>query len=165
MDKGFALISAVVAAFVSGFIAPYFIYRIKRDYDSKKEAFDLAIKALACYYTDALSPKVQNESETYKELKRDVNTRLETDELMDKARSYVRSYFSEEAFKEFDEAIRTFISIETVPDDKFEAQKTKAIKQIREELETVTNYTILTIALMVALFIVGLGTGYYMALN
>ncbi len=165
MDKGFALISAVVAAFVSGFIAPYFIYRIKRDYDSKKEAFDLAIKALACYYTDALSPKVQNESESINGLKRKVNTRLETDELMDKALSYVRSYYSEEAFKEFAKATTTFISIENVPNEEFESQKTKAIKRINEELEADRNHTILTIILMIALFIAGLGTGYYMALN
>ena len=54
---------------------------------------------------------------------------------MERSRGMVKAFFSEEAYKVFDEALRTPISIENIPNLNFENARVKAIIKLAKELE------------------------------
>ena len=96
--------------------------------------FENAVCALSLYATDALDPKLQSEKTSYKGMRRQLEMRPETVELIEKSRSMVKAFFSEEAFILFDAALKAKISIEEIPCLDFEDSRTAAIVRLSQEL-------------------------------
>ena len=60
--------------------------------------------------------------------------RPETSAHIDRARGMVQSLFSDKAYELYDDAVRTPISIDTVPNIAFEESRKRAILKIAEEM-------------------------------
>jgi len=67
-------------------------------------------------------------------IQRKIKTRKETDEICQEARDMVKAFFSIEAHSLLDNAMRTKISIENVPNQEFEENRVKAIIAMSNEL-------------------------------
>lgn len=137
-----ALMVAVVGGIVGGLISPFavlwlqhkWIWKSQRKIELRNSIFDDAVRALSQYAADALDPKIQAEKASYQGSERKVEVRPETLTLMEKAQGMVQAFFSREAFEVLDKALRTSISIETVPNSDFEKARTEAIRKLANEL-------------------------------
>ncbi len=128
------ILGGIISPLILSFLKHKVIWQSQKKIEIKKAAFDDAVKALSMYSTDALSPEIQNAKTDYKGVQRVVGSRIETDEMMEKSRGLVQAFFSQEAYRAFDEALRTKISINEIPNIEFESKRVRAILLLSKEL-------------------------------
>jgi hypothetical protein len=161
MDERIIAISgAILAAIITSLFAPSVLYAFKNKYQSKKEAFDLAVRALARYYAEALDPGLQKNKVVYKGINRKVEMTPNTSGLLVKARSYVKANFTKSAYDELEKAIITEISIDNIPNVDFEKQRDIAVEKMAKELNRDICIYILKVVVMVSLVIFIFFLGY-----
>ncbi|HDL01918.1 MAG TPA: hypothetical protein ENH23_06770 [candidate division Zixibacteria bacterium] len=129
------IISGIISPLILSILRHIWIWKRQKILEIKYETFDSAVQALSMYAADALDPILQYERKSRENIKpRKVEMRLETSELLEKAKGMIDAYFSEETSKLYDEAIRTKISIEDIPCTEFEDARAKAIIALSKEL-------------------------------
>lgn len=136
------MFEAIIAGIIGGIISPFIvsflqhkcIWRNQKEIEIKYSIFQDAISALSQYAVDAVDPGLQSNKKTYNNMSRQVEARPETFALMERSRGMVKAFFSEEAYKVFDEALKTPISIEKIPNLDFGNAGVKAIIQLAKEL-------------------------------
>lgn len=132
-----AMIAGVFAALISPLVTARLARRnwqAQRKLDLKYEIFRGAIGALGAWLTDALDTRLQSSKTPYKGLTRDVEMRPETSQALEQHRGLVEAFFSKEVSQKFGEASRAAISIETVPNAKFEEKRLAFIEAASHEL-------------------------------
>jgi hypothetical protein len=133
---------AIIAGIISGLISPLvlswlqhrLIWKSQKRYEIKLKTFTDAVSALSSLETDSLDPQLQANKQVYKGIQRMVELRPETIELLERARGMVKAFFSAEAYQKLDQALKTKISIENVPNIEFEENRTAAIVSLANEL-------------------------------
>jgi len=110
------------------------IWKSQKREEIKMNAFIDTLTALSSLETDALDVELQSNKKSYNGLSRIVEFRPETIIIKERARGMIRAFFSKETFEKVDKAMRTQVSIENVPNIKFEKNRTSAISALAEEL-------------------------------
>jgi hypothetical protein len=156
-------LGAIVSALITSLFSPSVLYFYKKKHQAKSDAFNLSVRALSRYYAEALDPEYQNKRVTYRDMLQLVYISSDTSGLIAKARAHVKTYFSDKAFKEYDKAIRTHLSIENSPNIDFEAQQAKAqailAKELDKEIVPLIIRVILLIACIFLVFLLGYAFG------
>ena len=135
------ILMAIGAGIVSGIISPFIlslfqhkvIWKSQKKLEIKYSVFNKAVKTLSQFATDALDPFLQ-QNVPGQEKQRILKTRKETDELCQESRDMVKAFFSEKTCSLFNEALKTDISLQNVPNIEFEDNRVKAIIAMSEEL-------------------------------
>jgi hypothetical protein len=133
---------AIIAGIISGLMSPLIlawfrhkiIWKSQKREEIKMNAFIDTLTALSSLETDALDVELQSNKKSYNGLSRIVEFRPETIIIKERARGMIRAFFSKETFEKVDKAMRTQVSIENVPNIKFEKNRTSAISALAEEL-------------------------------
>jgi len=86
---------------------------------------------LETYATDI---NFQKGKPKYKGIRRIVEFRPETIKLIERSRGMVRAFFSDVVFNKFDQALRTDVSLDNIPNINFEKNRTAAIVEMAKEL-------------------------------
>ena len=135
------ILIALPSGFVAAYFSPFFSAKFARRnwqqqkmFELKYEVFQGAVNALAAWMTDALDVKLQNSKEKYKGASRLVEMRPETSQALSKYQGMLQAFFSPDVAKNFDEAIRAEISIETVPNPEFEKKRLHFVVNASREL-------------------------------
>jgi hypothetical protein len=136
------ILLALMAGTVSGLLSPLIlsilqqkiIWRRQKRFEIKFGAFVDAVKALSAYQSDALNAGLQKNKEEYKGMVRKIALRPETDQMMDNSRCMIKAFYSDEVYRAFDEALRTDLSFEKVPNIEYEENRISAIVKMASEL-------------------------------
>jgi len=136
------LTEIIAGGFISGIISPILvswlqqrvIWKSQKRFEIKLKTFTDTVCALSSYETDALNFQLQVEKPEYKGVRKQVEFRPETSELIERARGMVKAFFSAEAYHKLDRTLKTKISIENVPNIEFEEGRTATIEQLAKEL-------------------------------
>ena len=121
-----AVLVSAVSGVLAGVITPMVMSRLEQSRWRTQRSFDLrycifqeATRALAKYFTDCLDVQLQLNRPNYQGLKRDVEIRPETSELLEYSRAQVQSFFSEDTFRAYERAANADVRIERVPNVPF----------------------------------------------
>jgi hypothetical protein len=128
------LLSGIISPLILSLLQHKVIWRTQRKHEIKYSIFNDAIRALSLYASDAFDPKLQCDKTTYKGTQRLIELRPETSELMEKSRSMVKAFFSQQAVIAFDAALKAEISIDNIPCIDFEEKRINAILRLSEDL-------------------------------
>ena len=142
MDLFILIIVAIGSGALSGIVSPLIlswiqhkcIWKTQKKLEIKYSILNDSLKALGMYATDALDPGLQSEKKNYKGVVKVVDMRPETSVLMERSRGMIDCFFSQEALRLYEEALKAKISIEEVPCTDFENKRTAAIVKLSEEL-------------------------------
>jgi hypothetical protein len=136
-----SIIVAVIAGVFAGVVSPLVTaklakrnWRAQKTFDLKYDIFRGAVKALALWTTDALDTQLQSSKVAYKGRTREVEMRAETSQALEQYRGLVEAFFSKEVALKFGEATRAPISIDTVPNTKFEEKRLAFVEAASREL-------------------------------
>jgi hypothetical protein len=136
-----SILVAVIAGAFAAIIAPLVTARVARRtwrsqkrFELKYEIFRGAVGALAAWAADALDPGLQSSKAAYKGYSHPVEIRPETFQALGYYHGLVDAFFSPKVATTFDEAVRTPISIETVPNTKFDEKRLVFIQVAAQEL-------------------------------
>ncbi len=154
------VLGAIVTAIITSLFSPTVVYFFKIRHKAKIDAFNLAVRALARYYAEALDLEFQENKPTCKGKSQNVRISSNTSGLLAKARSLVKTNFSAKAFEEYDEAARTYVSIETVPNEEFEKQQDKALDILAKEINKDIILQIIRILVIITCIIFVFLLGY-----
>lgn len=137
-----SIIIAIIAGMFAGIISPLITSRLsrynwrkQRNFELKYEAFRGACGALAAWYTDALDASLQSQKTTCAGVTRHVEMRPETSQALEQHRGLIAAFFSAEVFEKYQQAARSHVSIENIPNVEFEESKLAFIKAASQELQ------------------------------
>jgi len=133
---------ALLAGFISGFLSPLIlswvqhniVWKTQKKLTIKFDIFTDSISALSKLMTDAYDLELQSNKAEYKGIQRLVELRPETAHLVEHSRGLVKAFFSDAAYEKFDKALRTKVSVETIPDIEFEKNRTETIIEMAKDL-------------------------------
>ncbi len=142
MDFTLVVSVAIPAGIVSGIISPFivswlkhtFIWKRQRNIEFKNSIFRDAVRALSMLETDALDAALQLDKASYKGKMRSVEARPQTFELCITVGSLIECFFTNDAFKAWEKAYKSPISIENAPDIEFITNRNDALKKLAKEL-------------------------------
>lgn len=136
------IISTIASGLIAGTIAPiivsYIGYKIvwkkQKLFELKHRIFSDAVIAISRYQAEANDPGVQSKIESCKGIHYETQILLETNILMYRSRLEVKTFYSEEAYKAYDKAIRTRTGLNFGNFEEFENNRTEAMKIMAKEL-------------------------------
>jgi hypothetical protein len=128
------IVSGIISPFIVSWLKHTFIWKRQREIELKNSIFRDAARALSMLETDATDPALQSDKASYKGKSRSVEARSQTFEFCITTGSLIESLFSNDAFKAWDKAYRTPISIEKAPDLEFATNRSDALKRLANEL-------------------------------
>lgn len=133
-----SLIIAICSGFLSGCISPFIVSWLskkQKKFDLKYNAFNETLNAISKWEADVYDIKLQNETESYDGISPLINIRPETRQALEKAKGFIKSWFSEESNIALDAVLRSNISLEKVPNLDHEDLKNKFILSTAKELK------------------------------
>ena len=129
------LVSGIVSPLVLGWLQHKYIWRRQRSLEIRHSVFQDSVRALSLWASDALDPELQAKNAEQKGLKRIVALRPETVELLERSKGMVRAFFSPAAFEAFRLVLHSNVSLENIPNEDFEKNRTYAILALAKELD------------------------------
>jgi len=142
MDFTLVVSVAIPAGIVSGIISPFivswlkhtFIWKRQRNIEFRNSIFRDAVRALSMLETDALDVALQLDKASFKGKTRSVEARPQTFELCMTVGSLIECFFTNDAFKAWEKAYKSPISIENAPDIEFMSNRSDVLKKLAQEL-------------------------------
>ena len=136
------MLSSIVVAVVVGFLSPVvvlwlqqrYFWRRQRRLEMKHSVFQDAVRALSLWSRDALDLGLQADKPSHGGSQRRTELRPETGELLERSRHMVRAFFSREVHDTYEEALRSHVAIDNVPNEDFDQKVTKTILAMAREL-------------------------------
>lgn len=136
-----AVLISVVSGIVAALLAPIITeslhmrnWRRQRRLELQYQVFQEAVTALARLLADALDPELQRSTGALLDVDRDTRLRPLTSESLEATRGMVAAFFSQDTAGLFEQAQRTRISIQTVPNIDFETARRNAVVAMTREL-------------------------------
>lgn len=129
------IISGVISPFVVSWIQHKFIWRSQKQLEMKHSIFLDAVRALSQWSRDALDPALQAQAKASSaDLRRLVEMRPETAELLERSKGLVQAFFAPEVYAAYDAALRAHIALDNIPNEDFETKRTAVIVAMAKEL-------------------------------
>ena len=129
------IISGVISPFVVSWIQHKVIWRTQKQLEMKHTIFLDAVRALSQWSRDALDPALQAQNKASgANLRRVVEMRPETAELLERSKGLVQAFFAAEVYAAYDAALRAHVALENIPNEDFEVKRTAAIVAMANEL-------------------------------
>jgi len=128
------IISGIISPFIVSWLKHTLIWKRQRNIEFKNSILRDAARALSMLETDALDAALQFDKASYKGKTRMVEARAQTFELCITVGSLIECFFRDDAFKAWEKAYKTPISIENAPDMEFMSNRRDVLKKLVQEL-------------------------------
>lgn len=128
------MVSGIISPFIVSWLNHTFIWKRQRKLELKNSILRDAARALSLLETDALDPALQSAKASYKGQVKSVEARSQTFELCITTGSLIDTFFTTDAFKAWEKAYKTPISIEKTPDTEFATNRSVVLKKLADEL-------------------------------
>ncbi len=125
-----AVTSGILGGIVGPIITNRFIAkysRAKLEHELQYEAYKFALNTIGLIEADILDIKLQNDLDSYKDTKPDINYRPETRQAIEKTKGLVLTWFPIEIHDAFYEILRTQLSLKNLCYEEHEHIKQKFI--------------------------------------